>query len=385
MATRLSADEIRERFQFTIGVRFEVFYALQVLADPHARIHREWKESALAALPEGFVSELEGVGGPSVSMASDALRDAPADLDFDGMISTLQGVRIEDFQREILLGTLHVDLAEDLMNDGRSLAEAIARVPRTERDWLGYLDLYPHDPSVPLARALSLLVEDPEAFRRQLVRVLAVFWDRVFRQTWEQLRPQMKQSLAEKERFFNCCSFGEFARAALLRIEIDERKQEIVPIRGGCRTPLRTIRAAAVLPSAFNDKRFWAHFAEADGTTVAFFPYFDPSLAVERSGSASAFADPELDPALICKALGDGTRFAIMTLIGRSPRSSAELAEHLSLSRATISHHVYLLRAAGLLEEQHRGGSVYLSPRRGALEALSELLVNRVYRGNSGR
>jgi DNA-binding transcriptional ArsR family regulator len=296
----------------------------------------------------------------------------------------LRRVRAEDLQREILFGTLHADLAEELMSGRWSLAEAIARIPRTERDWLGYLDLYPHDPSVPLARALSLIVEDPEAFRRQLVDVLTTFWERVFRQTWEQLRPQMQQSLAEKERFFNCCSFGEFAREALLRIEVDEGRQEIRPIRGGCRILLREIRTAAVLPSAFNDKRFWAAFEEGDGTSVVFFPYFDPSLAVERSGSAHAFADPELDPALICKALGDGTRFAIMTLIGRSPRSSAELAEHLSLSRATISHHVYLLRAAGLLEEQHRGGSVYLSPRREALEGLSGLLVNRVYRGNRG-
>ncbi len=85
------------------------------------------------------------------------------------------------------------------------------------------------------------------------------------------------------------------------------------------------------------------------------------------------------DPVLACKALGDATRFSILGLLATQPRTAADLARQLDLGRPTISHHVFQLRAAGLLVEQSRGKAVELSVNRAVLDSLSGLLVERLY------
>ncbi|HZJ06886.1 MAG TPA: metalloregulator ArsR/SmtB family transcription factor [Nocardioidaceae bacterium] len=55
---------------------------------------------------------------------------------------------------------------------------------------------------------------------------------------------------------------------------------------------------------------------------------------------------PDLDLAL--RALADGNRRAILTAIRSGPRSVGSLAEEVGLSQQTTSHHLGVLRAAGL-------------------------------------
>ena len=89
-----------------------------------------------------------------------------------------------------------------------------------------------------------------------------------------------------------------------------------------------------------------------------------------------------MDPALIFKALGDVTRFAIVSIIAHEPKSSVELSKILSITKATISHHVHILREAGLLNERHESGSVKLSLKRAIIENLSELTIERLYKNS---
>jgi DNA-binding transcriptional ArsR family regulator len=78
---------------------------------------------------------------------------------------------------------------------------------------------------------------------------------------------------------------------------------------------------------------------------------------------------------VIFKALGDGTRYAMMKLIGSEPRASTELAWELKVSKATISHHPSLLREAGLVHEEAAAGTVRLSLRRDVLSERSAIAL----------
>jgi DNA-binding transcriptional ArsR family regulator len=54
-------------------------------------------------------------------------------------------------------------------------------------------------------------------------------------------------------------------------------------------------------------------------------------------------------------ALGDGTRLAIFQSLAERPRAVGELAAELPVSRPAVSHHLKVLKAAGLVTEQAQG------------------------------
>lgn len=60
-----------------------------------------------------------------------------------------------------------------------------------------------------------------------------------------------------------------------------------------------------------------------------------------------------LDPSL--RALADGNRRAILGVIRGGPRPVGELAESLGLSQQATSHHLRVLRVAGLVTETRAG------------------------------
>jgi DNA-binding transcriptional ArsR family regulator len=53
--------------------------------------------------------------------------------------------------------------------------------------------------------------------------------------------------------------------------------------------------------------------------------------------------------------LGDGTRLAIFESLADRPRAVGELAELLPVSRPAVSHHLKVLKAAGLVTERAEG------------------------------
>jgi DNA-binding transcriptional ArsR family regulator len=64
-----------------------------------------------------------------------------------------------------------------------------------------------------------------------------------------------------------------------------------------------------------------------------------------------------LDAAL--RALADGSRRAILKLVRDRPRAVGEIAEQAAMSQQAVSHHLRVLRGAGLVAE-HREGTRHL-------------------------
>jgi DNA-binding transcriptional ArsR family regulator len=60
-----------------------------------------------------------------------------------------------------------------------------------------------------------------------------------------------------------------------------------------------------------------------------------------------------LDAAL--RALSDPTRRAVLSLVRDEPRAVGEIATHVGASQQVVSHHLRVLRAAGLVEESRVG------------------------------
>ena len=61
------------------------------------------------------------------------------------------------------------------------------------------------------------------------------------------------------------------------------------------------------------------------------------------------------------KALNDSTRREILELLGKRDMSAGEIADQFDMSKPSISHHLDLLRQAGLVESVKKGQFIYYS------------------------
>ena len=61
------------------------------------------------------------------------------------------------------------------------------------------------------------------------------------------------------------------------------------------------------------------------------------------------------------KALNDPTRREILEMLGKKDLSAGEIADKFNISKPSISHHLDLLRQAGLVESVKQGQFIYYS------------------------
>jgi DNA-binding transcriptional ArsR family regulator len=55
------------------------------------------------------------------------------------------------------------------------------------------------------------------------------------------------------------------------------------------------------------------------------------------------------------RALADGNRRAILEVVRESPRAVGEIADEMAMSQQAVSHHLRVLRGAGLVTETRDG------------------------------
>src|SRR5512138_148165 len=93
---------------------------------------------------------------------------------------------------------------------------------------------------------------------------------------------------------------------------------------------------------------------------------------------ASLDADQAIDLARMFKALGDPIRLRLLSRITSSPDGETCVCDltgdDFDVSGPTISHHLKVLREAGLIEGERRGTWVYYRPRPESLRQLATLL-----------
>ena len=141
-----------------------------------------------------------------------------------------------------------------------------------------------------------------------------------------------------------------------------------------------------VIPSGFNSRRWWARYETRPDRFSIYFPIARPMVSpneiVEperKSRESSRPPSRSVDAESVFRALGDTTRYAIASVLARTPTTSAELARSLKVSKPTITHHVQALRAAGLIDEEVEGGSNRLSLNRETVAALSDAAVEHFF------
>ena len=399
----------QDKFKFIVGLRFELFYALQTLtyhtmpaADDGKRtsMHSGWKQKTLKKLPQAFHDNFKALGGsphfwPAIA---DALEHCPIEASFNDIITYLTHLKPEEFRESILVGTLHEqDIVNDLISGAKDLSDVSENAPEHEQKWLEFLGLRPYQSDADIVQAMNSLIHTPEAFKTTLIDTLRLIWEVELEAIWLAAYPQLVASLEEKKRLFETYTLPEFLERALgndktVTMKVDEENQTLVCCKGQFRIPFNKLGSFTLMPSIFNSMRFWTFYEYGDYTTI-FLPYFEADIAIDGDDMESEKSEnvvsmptngkrvPEMNPSLIFKALGDNTRYAIISHIAQTPCTAAELSKILKVSKPTISHHVQLLREAGLLREEPAARSIQLSLKREVIEHLSQATVGNLFNG----
>ena len=70
----------------------------------------------------------------------------------------------------------------------------------------------------------------------------------------------------------------------------------------------------------------------------------------------------------ILKALGDPTRRRILEILKKGPKSAGELGEYFEMTGATLSHHLAILKKAGLVDDEKKGTFIYYTINTSVME-----------------
>jgi DNA-binding transcriptional ArsR family regulator len=86
----------------------------------------------------------------------------------------------------------------------------------------------------------------------------------------------------------------------------------------------------------------------------------------------SPAAPAPLDATL--RALADGNRRAILEVVRDTPRAVGEIAEAMAMSQQAVSHHLRVLRGAGLVAETREGTRHLFMVRADGFDVVSQFV-----------
>jgi ArsR family transcriptional regulator, arsenate/arsenite/antimonite-responsive transcriptional repressor len=92
----------------------------------------------------------------------------------------------------------------------------------------------------------------------------------------------------------------------------------------------------------------------------------------------------DTDPLLFAKALADDTRQKIMRLCCCQKLSVGEIVEQLNVTQPTVSHHLAILRKAGLVNVSEEGKQTFYSLNQEAITSCCGTLIANFAPGSEG-
>jgi len=373
---------------FAVTPRFDVFYALYTLTHNAPSVLDDWKERALARLPQDFERIARRVAPVPIfwPLFADSLQRTQGEMTFDEIVSNLREMPVEDLKSNILSGILHdAETVRALVAGKKSLRQVIANEKSGGTELLGYFGLRPYDTSSDAAKTMTMLLSHPETFRDELALVLERFWQTGFRKEWSELEREMRADSFRMRDLEEEAPLEELASELKLPVSFDAKARELRP-KSGASIAYERIDRCFVIPSAFNTRRWWAKYESKTGRVSLYFPIVRDATVANRVAAdvsdtlTSAVAShSDINAESVFRALGDTTRYAIASILARRPTTSAELSRSLRVSKPTITHHVQALRAAGLIAETPAGGSTKLSLSRATVAAVSDAAVEQLF------
>jgi DNA-binding transcriptional ArsR family regulator len=373
---------------FVVTPRFEAFYALYTLTSSAPTQFARWKERALVRLPRDFGRVAKRVAPVPLfwPLLADALQRTPGEMTFDEILSTVREMPPEKLKANILSGIFHdPGTVHSLITRKKTLKQILTSDKLPGGELLTHFGLRPYSSDSHAANAMVRLLSQPAAFRDELALVLQRFWQTGFKRDWSALEPLLRSESFHMKDLYENSSLAELTRELGLPVAVDEDAGELRP-KAGLAIKTDRVDRLYVIPSGFNARRWWAKYETRPQRFSLYFPIARDAASPNRivgddwqAEESPRKSSHTVNAESVFRALGDTTRYAIASVLARTPTTSAELARSLRVSKPTITHHVQALRQAGLIEEDPAGGSTRLSLNRETVASLSNVAVEQLF------
>jgi DNA-binding transcriptional ArsR family regulator len=374
--------------EFPVTPRFEAFYALYTLTSSAPTQLDRWKERALLRVPRDFERVAKRVAPVPLfwPLLADALQRTPGEMTFEDILSTVREMPPEELKADIVSGIFHdAGTVQSLITGKKTLKQILANEKLPGGELLTHFGLRPYSADSHATSAVARLLSKPELFRDELALVLQRFWQTGFKRDWAALEPLLRSESFHLKDLYENSSLAELTRELSLPVAVDQESGELRPKSGPA---IRTERVDRlyVIPSGFNTRRWWAKYETKPERFSLYFPIARGAASANRIVDEDWQAPESLrksshpvNAESVFRALGDTTRYAIASVLARTPTTSAELARSLRVSKPTITHHIQALRQAGLIDEEPGGGSNRLSLNRETVAGLSNVAVEQLF------
>jgi DNA-binding transcriptional ArsR family regulator len=296
------------RTRFAISPMWELVRSLLALRDPsHAALHVPWLRSLSGRL-QGLALERAAALIPPRGFTPDFLWPLPT-----GPLGSIA----DD------LAALRDTPAEQIRADMKLFATQHARGSEIAAPWLA----------------------SPRREVRRLADLLDAYWARAVEPVWPRVRAFLDADVAYRAR--RLAAGGPAALFADLDEAVSWKQPHLdVQVPAHEATLELDGRGLLLVPSAFSATRPF----------VIDRPPWQPTVIYPARGIATLWEDAAPAPEGLARLLGS-SRAAMLADLA-APRSTTDLAERLSLSPATASHHLAALRDAGLVTGRRDGRSV---------------------------
>jgi len=319
-------------------------------------------------------------------LLADSIQSVRGEISFDDILSTLGGIPADNLRSAILSGIFHDKAIVDALVSGeRTLKQVLTDDKLSGAELLGHFGLRPYSERSASVKAIGSLLTKTESFRDELVTALRRFWETGFQSDWSALEPILRDEAIRMNDLRDDASLADLALELNFPVAFDDKAKEVRP-RSGPAISYDRIDRCYVIPSAFNTRRWWAKYGKKGDRFTLYLPVVTQPGIADRIGAQAArvaVSPPagrqDINAESVFRALGDTTRYAIASILARTPTSSADLARSLNVSKPTITHHVHALRSAGLLTETPAGGSTKLSLRVDTVAALSNAAIDQLF------
>ncbi len=76
------------------------------------------------------------------------------------------------------------------------------------------------------------------------------------------------------------------------------------------------------------------------------------------------------------KALSDPTRREILNLLRAGPKSAGDLLTHFSMTGASLSHHLSILKNAGMIDDERQGKYIFYTLNTTVLDDIMNWMLS---------
>ncbi len=218
---------------------------------------------------------------------------------------------VQFYAREVRRMTPPSVIRAAVAGDATARAEFLKTSYPEWPDWASYLD--------------RILEPDPDAFKAELIDVLELWADRVWKPESLTIMPILERDASAKRELQPTLALDRFITTATNGVEF---------------SPRPGIERIVLTPSFVN--RPLVTYNEFGDIMLIAYPVADESVTAETDA-------PPLRLVRLSKALGDEKRLRILRALAEGEMGLMELADMFGVAKTTMHHHLIVLRSAGLI------------------------------------